>query len=75
MVEDPERVLRRSNNKADKGIFHLHKSLSLPAKGIKNIVDAILDEKFEKTLLKSKSVAELSQVTFSPEALNFSEST
>lgn len=57
VVEDPRRILRRGNNNVDKGIFHLHKYLFLPTKGIKNIVDIILDEKFEKMLLRSKSTS------------------
>ena len=74
VVENPERILRRSNSKANKGIFHLHKSLSLPTKGIKYIVDIILDEKFGKTLLRYKSTLELNQITFGPEGLIFFES-
>ena len=75
MVEDPERILRRSNNKADKCIFHLQKSLSLPAKGVKSIVYIILDKKFEQMLLRSKSTSNLSQVVFGLERFIFSEFT
>ena len=73
MLEKPERILRRSNSKDDKGIFHLQNSLSLEAKGVKNAENIILDKKFEKALLRSKSTSELSQVTFHPETLNFSD--
>ena len=66
VVEDPERILRRSNNKADKGIFHLQGSLSLPVEGIKDINDIIFDQKFEQTLFRSKSSLDLSQVIFGP---------
>ena len=36
VVENPERILRRSNIKGDKGIPHLQKSLSLPAESVKS---------------------------------------
>ena len=66
VVEDPERILRRSKSKANKCIFDLHKSLSLLAKGIKNIADIILVEKFDKMLLRTKYTLELIQATFGP---------
>ena len=59
MVEDPKRILRRSNNKVDKGVFHLQRSLSLPIEGVKSIVHIIFDKKFEKTLFSSKSGSDL----------------
>ena len=37
VVENPKRILRKSNIKADKGIFHLQKYLSLPAESVKSI--------------------------------------
>lgn len=74
VVEDLEKILRTSNNNANKGIFHLQKSLSLLAKGVKSIVDIILDEKFDKRLLRSKSASDLNQVTFSPGRLIFAKS-
>ena len=64
MVEDPENILRISSSKTGKGTFHLQKTLSLPAKGVKSIVDIIFDKNFEKTLLRSKSSLDLSQVIF-----------
>ena len=75
MIENPETILRRSNNKDDKGIFHFQKSLSLPAKAVKSIENIILYKKFEKYLFRSKSTSELSQVTVRPERLNFHKST
>ena len=68
VVENPNRILRRSNNRVVKGIFHLPKSLSLPAKTVENI---ILDKKFEKALLKSKYASELSKIIVGPEELDF----
>lgn len=63
-----------NNDKVDKGFFHLHKSLSLLAKGIKNTIDIILEERFEKTSSRSKSTLELTQVNFGPKIIIFSES-
>lgn len=74
VVEDPKNILRRSNNKASKGIFHLQKSLSLLVECIKIINDIILDKKFKQTLLRSKFASKLSQVTFGLERLVFSRS-
>ena len=74
VVDHPERILRRSNNKVDKGILHLQKYLSLRAKDVKSIVDIILDKKFEQMLLTSKYNSYLSQVVFDTERLIFSES-
>ena len=71
VVENPERILRRSSIKVDKGIFHLQKYLSLSAKGVKSVDGIILNRKFEKILLRSKSNSELSQDTFGLERLNF----
>ena len=70
VVENPERILRRSNNKADKGIFHLQKSLSLPAKSVESIENIILDKESDQSLLRSKSASELSQVIVGPERSN-----
>lgn len=71
VVENPERILRRSKIKDDKGIFHLQKSLSLPAKSVRSIENIILDKETDQALLRSKSTSELSQVTIGPGGLNF----
>ena len=74
MVENLERILRRSSIKDDKGIFHLQKSLSLPVESVKSIENIILDKDIDQSLLRSKSTYELSQVTIVLEGLNFSKS-
>ena len=38
VVENPERIVRRSSIKVDKGIFHLQKSFSLQVKRVKSVV-------------------------------------
>ena len=60
VVEDPENILGKSSSKTNKGTFHLQRSLSLPAKGIKSIDDIVFDDKFEKTLSRSKFCLDLS---------------
>ena len=44
MVENPDRILRRSNIHADKGIPHLQKSLCLPAKSVKSAESFTFDK-------------------------------
>ena len=62
MVENPERILRRSSIKVDKGIFHLQKSLSLLAESVKSVENIVLDKETDQSLLGSKFASELSQV-------------
>ena len=75
VVENHERILRRSNNKYDKSIFHLQKSLSLPTESAKSIENIILDKETDQSLLKSKSTSELSQIIVDLERINFSRPT
>jgi hypothetical protein len=75
VVENPERILRRSRIKVDKGIFHLQKSLYLPAESVKSVENIVLDKETDQSLLRSKSTFELSQVTIGPRKLNFSRPT
>ena len=72
VVENPKRILRRSNIQADKGIFHLQKSLSLPIESVKGVEKIVLDKETNQSLIRSKSASELSQVTVGPKRLNFS---
>ena len=72
MVENLERILRRSSIKADKGIFHLQKSLSLPTESTKSVTNIILDKEIDQSLLISKSTSKLSQDIVGPERINFS---
>ena len=72
MVESPKRILRRSVIKADKGIFHLEKSLSLPAESVKSIENIVLNKEIDQSFLRSKSSPKLSQVIVGLEGLNLS---
>ena len=72
MVENLERILRRSSIKVDKGIVHLQFFLSLLAKSVKSNENIILDKETDQSLLRSKSASELSQVIVGPKGLNFS---
>ena len=72
MVENLEWILRRGNTKANKGIFHLQKPLSLLAESVKSVESIILDKGTDQSLLRSKSTSELSQVIIAPERLNIS---
>lgn len=74
VVENLERILRRSNNKANKGSFHLQNCLSLPTKSVESIENIILDKETNQSLLRSKYTFELSQVTVGLEGLNFPSS-
>ena len=69
VVENPKRILRRSNIKDDKGIFHLQKSLSLPAESV------ILDKGIDQSFSRSKFDSELSQVITGPRRANLSRPT
>ena len=74
MVEKPERILRRGSIKANKGIFHLQKTFSLPIESVKSVESIILDNGTNQSLLRSKYSSELSQVITGPERLNYSKS-
>ena len=75
VVENPERILRKSNIKVDTYIFHLQKSLFLPTKSVESIENIILDMGTDQSLLISKSTSKLSQVIVGQERLNFSRPT
>ena len=50
VVENPKRILMRSNIKADKGIFHLQKSLSLPTESVKSAESISFDKGTDQSL-------------------------
>ena len=72
VVENPERILRRSNTQANKGIFHSQKSLSLLAESLKSAKSFGFDKGTDQSLSRSKSATELSQVFTGPERPNIS---
>ena len=44
VFDNPERIMRRGNTQADKGIFHLQRSLSLPTESVKGITSFVFDK-------------------------------
>ena len=52
VVENPERILRRSNTQADKGIFHLQKSLSLLVESVKSAESFSFDKGIDQSLTR-----------------------
>ena len=71
VVENPERILRRSNTQVDKGIFHLQKFVSLPAESVKSAESFSFDKGTDQSLSRCKSATELSQALTGPERLSF----
>ena len=66
VVENPKRIMRRSNTQVDKGISHLQKSLSLPAESVKRAKSFVFDKGTDQSLSRSKFVTELTQSLNSP---------
>jgi hypothetical protein len=67
VVENHERTMRRSNTQADKGIFHLQKSMSFPTESVKSAESFSFDKGTDQSLSRSKYATELSQAFTSPE--------
>ena len=70
VVENPKRILRRSNTQAYKGIFHLQKSFSLPSESVKSDEIFSFDKGTDQSLSTSKSTTELIQAFSSPKRPN-----
>ena len=70
VVDNPERILRRSNTQANKGISHLQRALSLPAKSVKGFSSFVFDKESDQSFSRFKSKTELSQVPTRPERPN-----
>jgi hypothetical protein len=70
VVENPKTIIRRSNTQADKGIFHLQKSVSLPTESVKSAESFIFDKGTDQSLSRSKFSTELSQALTGPERPN-----
>ena len=70
VVQNPKRILRRSNTEVDKGIFHLQKSLSLPAKSLRSAKSFSFDKGTNQSLSRSKFATKLNQAFTGPERPN-----
>ena len=70
MVDNLERILRRSSTQADKGISHLQRDSSLPTRGVKSFTSFDFDKDADQSFPRSKSETELCQVLTGPERPN-----
>ena len=70
MVDNPERILRRSNTQAEKGFSHLQRPLSLPTESVKGFTSFDFDKETDQSFARSKSEIELCQVLTGPERPN-----
>jgi hypothetical protein len=61
---DPEKLLRRTREKASDPFYYLDKSLSLPKDDMQSIDDLDFDALFEQTLFRSKSETSLDDIVF-----------
>ena len=61
MVDNPERILRRSSTPTDKGISHLQRASSLPTKSVKGFTSFDFDKKIDQSFPRSRSETELCQ--------------
>ena len=70
VLDNPERILRRGNTQAAKGIFHLQRSLSLPSESVKGITSFVFGKETDQSFSRSKFETELIQALTSPERPN-----
>ena len=70
MVDNPERILRRSSTQVDKGISHLQRASSLPTKRVKKFTSVDFDKKIDQSFPRYKAKTELCQVLIGPERPN-----
>ena len=70
VVDNPKRILRRSNTQADKGISRLQRALSLPFESVKGFLSFVFDKETDQSFSRSKSEIELSQALIGPERPN-----
>ena len=68
-VENPKKILRKSNSKVGKETYQLHKSTSLPVEGVESINEIAYDLKFEHSLFRTKSESHLEHIIFDPKCL------
>ena len=70
MVDNPKKILRRSNTQADKGISHLQRASSLPTESVKVFISCDFDKETNQSFLRSRSETKLCQVLTGPERPN-----
>ena len=70
MVDNPERILRRSSTQADKGVSHLQRVSSFPTESNKSFTSVDFDKETDQSFPRSKYETELCQVLTGPERPN-----
>ena len=70
MVDNPERILRRSNTLVDKGISHLQRASSFPTKSVKCFISFDFDKETDQSFPRSRSKTELGRVLTRPKRPN-----
>lgn len=70
MVDNPERILRRSSTQADKGISHLQRASSLPTESVKCFTSFYFDNEIDQSFSRSRSENELCPILTGPERPN-----
>ena len=59
MVDNPKRILRRSNTQVGKGISHLQRASYFPTKSVKGFTSFDFDKENDQSFPKSRSETEL----------------
>ena len=72
VVDNPERILRRSSTQADKGISHLQRASSSPTERVKGFTTFYFDKETNQSFPRSNSETELCQVLTGLERPNIS---
>ena len=62
VVDNPERILRRSNTQPNEGISHLQRASSLPTESVKVFISCDFDKGTDQSFPRSRSETELCQV-------------
>ena len=70
VVDNPERILRRSSTQVDKGISHLQRASSFPTESVKGFTSFDFDKETYQSFPRSRSETELCHVLTSPERPN-----
>jgi hypothetical protein len=70
VVDNPERILRRSNTQEDKSISHLQRALSLPTESVRGFSCFVFDKETDQSFSSSKFKTKLSQVLIGLERPN-----
>ena len=70
MVDNPERIMRRSSTQENKGISHLQRASSLPTESVRGFPSFDFHKESDQSFPRSRSEIELCQVLTGPEMPN-----